>query len=121
LFGARFKTDGETKLIKELSKVSADNNKGITFTDWDKSSSATLAQFKKKVGAKQYQEAKIKYGRELKSQLSIVINKSSYQQLSDEDKLKVINGKDSDVMNKIFKDYNFKYKPVKSNKLPSDL
>lgn len=121
LFGARVKTDKETALVKEISRVSSANDKGISFTDWAKSSSKTLAQFKEKVGGIKFDEAKIKYGQELKKQLETTINKPAYKKLSDEDKLKVINGKDSEVMEKILKQYGFKYKQVKSTKIPKNL
>lgn len=116
LFGARVKTDRETKMVKELSNVSDATDKGISFTDWDKSSSKTLAQFKEKVGEEKYNKAKEQYGKELKAELEKAINNPTYTKLSDEDKLKVINGKDTDAMNKIFKQFGFKYKAAPANK-----
>lgn len=121
LFGARIKTDKENALIKEISRVSSATDKGITFTDWSKSSSKTLAQFKEKVGGVKYDEAKLKYGQELKKQLEILISRPAYKKLSDEDKLKVINGKDTDVMDKIFRQYGFKYRPINTNRIPKNL
>lgn len=121
LFGARVKTDKESAIIKEISKVSENLDKGITFTDWDKSSGKTLAQFKEKVGKEKYMEAKIKYGQELKAQLEKTLNDPRYKRLSDEDKLKVINGKDQDAMDKIFKQYGFRYRSTPTLKLPKNL
>jgi hypothetical protein len=112
-FGARVKTDKEDALVKEISTLSSDLGKGISFTDWDKSSSKQLAQFKSKVGEDKYNEAKIRYGKQLKVLLESEINKSSYKKLSDEDKLKIINNQDSIAMNKIFSMYRFTYKQVK--------
>ena len=77
-----------------------------------------MAQFKEKKGQQKFNEAKIKYGQELKLKLEQTFKQPKYQKLSDDDKLKVINGIDSDAMNKIFKQYNFKYKQEKSKKLP---
>lgn len=121
LFGARVKTDKETPLIKEVSRVSDTLDKGITFTDWDTSTSKTLAQFKQKVGEVKYNEAKIKYGKELKIQLEKAIANPVYKKLSDEDKLKVINGKDQDAMDKIFTQYHFKYKSPPTAKIPTNI
>jgi len=118
LFGARIKTDHETKMIKEISDVSTATGKGITFTNWDTSTSATLAQFKQKKGEAKYNEAKIKYGQELKKQLEITIKKPEYQKLSDDEKIKILNNKDSEVMDKIFLQYGFKYQKPLSNKTP---
>lgn len=110
LFGARVKTSRETDLIREISNVSNSTDRGISFTDWDKSTSKQLAQFKKKVGDDKYKEAKVYYGQELKKLLNTETNKSSYKKLSDEEKLKIINDQDTEAINKIFKRYGFKYK-----------
>ena len=66
-------------------------------------------------------EAKIKYGQELKAQLEKTLNDPRYKRLSDEDKLKVINGKDQDAMDKIFKQYGFRYRSTPTLKLPKNL
>ena len=109
LFGSRVRTDQEDGVIKELSDVSRSLNKGITFTDWDKSSSKQLSQFKEKVGAEKYEEAKLKYGAQLKTDLYKLMD-DKYWKLSDEDKLLKINALDSKAMEKVFKSYGFKYK-----------
>ncbi len=108
-FGSRLKTDKETAIIKEINNVSTTVGKGINFTDWDKSSSVTLAQFKEKMGKIIYDEAKIKYGQELKKLLDEAVGNSGYQKLSNEEKYKVINGLDLEAMNKIYAEYNFDY------------
>lgn len=118
LFGSRVKTSQETALISELNTVSNDTGKGISFTDWSSSSSKQLAQFKAKVGDQKYQEAKIKYGQELKKQLETAVKNPAYLKMSPEDKLKVINAQDAQAMNKVFAQYVFKYKaptPVKTS------
>lgn len=121
LFGARVKTDKETALVKEISRVSDAVDKGITFTDWDKSSSKTLTQFKEKVGKAKFEQAKIRYGKELKKELEKVIKNPLYKSLSDEEKLKVLNDKDTDAMNAIFKEYGFKYKSATRSKAITNL
>lgn len=121
LFGSRVKTDKETPLLKEITRVTDANGKSISFTDWDKSSSKTLAQFRNKVGETKFNEAKVKYGQELKKQLELTINKQAYKNLSDEEKLKVLNGKDTDAMNKIFLQYGFKYKSTPTKKIPDNI
>ncbi len=117
VFGARVKTSKETAVIKEISDVSVAVDKSIAFTDWDKSSSKTLTQFKEKVGQAKFDEAKIKYGQELKKKLEDTIKNPRYQKLNSEDKLKVINGFDSEAMDKIFKQYGFKYKSAPTTKI----
>lgn len=110
LFGSRVKTDKETSLVKELSRVSTETDKSISFTDWAKSSSKTLTQFKETVGGVKYDEAKVLYGQELKGLLEKLVSSGSYVKASNEEKLKQINSKDTEAMNKIFKKYGFKYK-----------
>jgi hypothetical protein len=113
LFGSRIKTDKETKTIKEISDLSTSLGKGINFTNWDKTSSKTLAQFKEKVGAEKYKDAKLAYGKELKINLDKITSSSKYAKATDEDKLKMINSLDSDAQEKILQRYHFKYKKQK--------
>lgn len=112
LFGSRLKTDKETPLITEINRVSNSNDKLINFTNWDTSSSKALVEFRTKVGMDKFIEAKLKYGQELKIELNKTIVSSSYKRLSDVDKLKLINGLDSVVQDKIFRQYNFTTKTL---------
>lgn len=113
LFGARVKTSKETDIIKEISDISTSTGKGITFTDWDKSISKTLAQFKQKRGVKNYEKAKIQYGQELQRLLKQTFKSKEYKRASDDEKLKIINGLDSIAIDNIFDRYHFKYKKEK--------
>lgn len=113
MFGARIKTVKESDLIKELNTVSQNTDKSVAFTDWDKSSSKQLAQFKDKVGADKFKEAKIEYGKELKRLLITETSKGSYKKLNDEEKLKIITVQDKEAQDKIFAKYRFKYKQQK--------
>lgn len=110
VFGSRLKTDKESGIIKELNQVSMNTGKGINFTNWDKSSSKMLAQFKEKKGQERFDEAKLEYGQRLKIKIEKEIQKQSYKKANDEDKLKILNNLDSETINEIFNRYNFKYK-----------
>lgn len=121
LFGSRVKTDKETPLITEISRLSTATDKGITFTDWDKSSAKTLAEFKKKVGPEKFEKAKIEYGQELKKQLEKTVSDPRYAKLPDTDKLKVISEKDSQVTEKIMQKYGFKYRYLPNKTIPKNL
>lgn len=110
IFGARVKTDKENNIIKEINRVSIDNDKTIAFTDWDKSSSKTLAQFKEAKGESTFNSAKEAYGQTLKTRLEELISSSEYKNMSSEDKLKEITSLDTKVINEIYKRYNFTYK-----------
>jgi hypothetical protein len=117
IFGSRIKTSKEDAIITEINNVSMATDKGINFTNWDKSSSKSLAQFKEKKGQQKFDEAKIRYGQELKNKLEQAIRKPAYQRLSDDEKLRNINNLDADAMDKIFKQFGFKPKQIKSKPL----
>lgn len=119
LFGARVKTGTNEPVINEIDRLTKATDKGISFTDWTKTSSKTLAQFKEKVGGVKYDEAKLKYGAELKKLLTQTINHSSYKRLTDDEKRRVISEKDTEAMNLVFRQYGFKYRPEKNKPLPN--
>lgn len=109
LFGSRMKTDKENDFIAEIKRVADSEDKSIQFTDWDRSSSKQLAQFRQKVGEDVYEKARNEYGAQLKINLEKALAKKSYQKLDDGDRLKIIRETDSDAMEKILDKYNFNY------------
>lgn len=109
LFGARVKTDKEDATIKEIVKISDDTDKPVTFTDWDKSSSKTLAQYREKVGEEEYNKTKILYGVTLKKELENLFANTKYQSATNEEKLKAINAMDTLSMKKVFLEKHFVY------------
>lgn len=117
LFGRRVTTSKETALIKELNRVSTANDKPLNFTDWEKSNSAQLIQFKEQVGGEEFKKARLRYGELLREKLESKINSSKYKDLSEAEKLKVINSADSEAQTQVFKEWNFKYKQKKSEKI----
>lgn len=118
LFGSRVKTDRETPLIRELDRVATVNDKSITFTNWAKTSSKKLAQFKEKVGEERYNTAARQYGQELQKQLTRTINQPSYVRLSDADKLSLLNNMDSTVLANIFQRHRFRYQTTTRRSRP---
>jgi len=113
LFGSRLKTDKETAVIREVRAVSNATDKSINFTDWNKSSSKKLAQFKEKVGQEKYSKATAEYGQKLKKDLEDVTSKQKYKNSTDDEKMKIINELDAKATDVIFKKYGFKYKKKK--------
>jgi hypothetical protein len=109
LFGSRVKTDKEDALVKEINTVSVNNDKGISFTDWDKTSAKMITQFKESLDAKEFDQAKIRYGKYLKEYLQEVIGSSDYEDASDDEKLKMINAQDTKARDDVFDYYDFKY------------
>lgn len=113
LFGSRVKTDKEDDLVKEIFKISDSVGKGISFTDWDRTTGKKLAQFKEVEGIKTYNKAKIEYGKELKSLLIELVSDSDYKDMSDEEKLDAIRKQDTIATQTIFDDYSFEYETEK--------
>lgn len=117
LFGSRVKTARDTKITDEVQRVSEAADKTLNFTDWTKSTSKELAQFKQKVGDQRFKAAQDKYGKQLQINLNKAISNPAYKNLSDEDKYKVLSNADSDAKSKVFKSYGFKPKRTQSKKL----
>lgn len=114
LFGSRIKTDLDNDVTKELSNVSESTGKTISFTNWAQTTSKKLAQFKDAVGPEMFKDVSIEYGKILKSKLAELLINSAYQSLTDDDKLKGINSLDTKVIDKLFKQYGFKYDTKKA-------
>lgn len=113
LFGSRVKTNRESVLIGVINQVSKDTGKGINFTDWDKTSGKTLAQFKQEVGEKKYNKAKIEYGSKLEELLKDAISDHTWRKMTPEERLDALNAQDSAAIKEILDDYDFEYKQDK--------
>ena len=113
LFGSRLKTDKETAVIREVRAVSNATDKSINFTDWNKSSSKKLAQFKEKVGQEKFDKAAAEYGQKLRKELENITSKQKYKNSTDDEKMKIMNELDTKATDVIFKKYGFKYKKKK--------
>lgn len=119
LFGSRVKTDKTTELVKELDKVSEASGKPLTFTDWNRTTSKQVGQFKGGLEPAEFEAAKRKYGQNLKKEVEKVMASNAYKMANDEKKAKLIGDADTDAMNQTFKDYGFKYdKDIKA--IPED-
>lgn len=117
LFGARVKSDKETPVIKELSDVQTATGKAINFTDWDRTSSKKIQQFREKFGKSGFENAKDRYGFWMKEKLGEMINDPKYQALDPEDKVAKINALDAWAIDKVFNQFNFEYKADKKPKI----
>jgi hypothetical protein len=119
LFGSRVKTDNNSDVVKELDRVTSANDKGSSFTDFKKTSSKTVAQFKEKVGPENFKTATNEYGALLKGELDKLFKSPKYQKLSDADKMILINQQDDQARETIFRKYSFRYKQDKKKPLPN--
>lgn len=87
--------------------------------DWGESTGKELQQFKTKIGDVKFKEANDKFNQQYSEWLKSVSKNDKYNNLSGEDKQKVITKKKSEIKDKIFKQYGgFKYKQEKSKQLP---
>jgi hypothetical protein len=108
LFGSRVKSDRQTPAIKEIDRVSSATGKNITFTDWDKSTSTQLSDFKRQVGLKKYKEAQAAYGRALARKIESDMKNPEYKKRDDSDKLTIISDADSQALKATLKAYGYK-------------
>lgn len=109
LFGGRVKTDREDELSREISFVQKKSGKPINFTDWDKTSSSTIAQFRHRTDEGTFEAAKTEYGKALKANLEKLVSSDRFGKLTDEAKADSINGADSDAMGMVLKSFGFTY------------
>jgi len=118
LFGARVKTDRATNVINEVNKITTSQGKGSSFTDWNKTTSKQVSQFKDKAGEVKFKEAVVKYGQGINTELEKLFKNPKYQKMTDAEKLDQINIQDDQVRDKIFKMYRFTYKQDKTKPQP---
>ena len=109
LFGARVKTSQETPLIKELNRLSEAIDKPLNFTDFDKSSSKRLKQFRDSLPAEKFNSAKKDYGQDLQQRINRYISSGQYRNASDEDRYKEISNLDTQSMSYTFRKHGFLY------------
>ena len=119
LFGSRVKTANDSPIVAEVDRVTSALGKGSSFTDFKKTSSTQVAQFKEKVGAENFVQATKEYGQLLNTELEKMFKSPQYQKLTDEEKMTLINKQDDQAKEKIFRQYSFRYKKDKSKPLPN--
>ena len=94
------------------------NTYSSTETDWKQGQGVEIKAFQKKVGEVRFKEANDKYNTQVASWLKSVKADPRFHALSEDDKQKVITNKKGDIKDKIFAQYGFKYRIVKSKPLP---
>lgn len=116
LFGARVKTDTSDPLIDEIVEVVRLSGKNISFTDWKKSNSKKLAQFRQKVGDKRYNEAIEEYGKNMRKLIRSTTRSVEYRKADVEEKNDILSSLDTKATEEVFKKYNFTYKTEKKKR-----
>lgn len=110
VFGSRVKTSRENAVIEELGRVISQADAPISFTNWDRTSSKKIAQFRESIGEERYQEAKKAYGEELQKSLTDFVESSKYESLSNDERVDIISDLDTKAIEAIFKRFRFTYK-----------
>lgn len=83
-------------------------------TDWEKSTSKEMAQFKEKVGTDKFKQANEDYNRAYNNWYSIASKSAEFKSLSDEGRSSLITKAKAEIKEQIFKEY--KFKPAKTAK-----
>lgn len=86
--------------------------------NWENNIGKELNQFKEKIGPDEFKKANDKYNQQVNDWFEKMENNEKYQSLSNEDKKTIITSKKSEIKEDIFKEYKFKYKKEKKDKLP---
>lgn len=113
LFGSRVKGEKSGPVVDELLRVMNAEDKYISFTDWNRTSSKQIAQFKDKVGEEKFQDATVFYGQELKREIQNAIVSGDYKRMTDEDRIKKLGNLDTKARDTTFARYGFSYVPEK--------
>lgn len=95
-------------LISEALGVSA-NTYGLR-TNWQQSTSKELLQFKDKIGDKEFKKANNEFNKRANDWFSEIKDSDEYKNLTDDDKSKLISGERTNIKEKIFREYNFRYR-----------
>jgi hypothetical protein len=103
--------DKET--TKQIRDIENSIGKKVQITNWDTSTSAELKAFKDKFGESDevgYGNAKKRFAEHIKTMVNDLITSDKYKNMSSEDKISALNKIDTEAKNKVFKQFNWKYK-----------
>lgn len=109
-FGARVKTNKETEMVKKINDLVDKTGKNLSITDFETTTGKQLAEVKQKLGEDKYNQIRIEYGKELKSQLDTLMSSEDFNNSSDLEKINSINSLDQKIIKKVLKNYGIKYK-----------
>jgi hypothetical protein len=84
--------------------------------NWYNNPGKELTQFKEKVGDKKFVEANDDYNTKVKELMDKLGDNEKYNSLTNEEKLKVVTKEKGEIKDKVFREYNFKYKTLKTPK-----
>ena len=98
--------------------VGFSSNAGSYPKDWEQDPTKELQQFKDKVGSAKFKEANDEYNQRVVDRIDSITHNELYEKLSNDDKKRLIAKERASIKKSIFKEYGFKPKTVKQDKLP---
>lgn len=87
-------------------------------SDWNRNPGVELTQFKNKVGEKKFQEANDLFNKKFNDWFWQLKENERYQELTDDEKQRVMSSKRAELKQDVFKKYGFTYIEEKKTKLP---
>lgn len=117
----------DSQLFNQVNEIFNKKEKNFSPTNWNdiKPTQKQLTKFKEEVGEEGFNQAKSDYQSRLNDRLKEVMAKDEFKELSDEDKIKALNGVDTTIQDEIFDEYGFTYKTdeadTEKNKMLKDI
>jgi len=105
-------------MIADMLGVST-NTYAPSSTNWNLNTGTELKSFKDKIGEDKFNEANVKFNQQYNTWFKDIKNNLKYQELSDEDKQRVITKRKDKIKNEIFNQYHFRYNAPKAKKIPN--
>lgn len=86
--------------------------------NWETSESKKIKQFQEKVGSDKFKEANDKFNKKYSSRIDEIVASPTYNNLSNDDKIRIVNREKNKILESIFKEYKFNYREEKASRLP---
>lgn len=123
LYGDEKNVPKNDTLLKELDAFTQKSGKKVDLSDWNKTTSRQVTQFKSSMPIEKFNEAQSKYTEALRSELEKTMASNGYKIADDTKKAKLLGEADNKAQEQVFKEYGFKYdksieEPVE---IPEDL
>ena len=103
-FGSRVKREVNDPVINEMDRL-YEEGEAIKITDWDKTTSKTVATIKASVPAEEFSQIKKEYGQKVKERFKEIITSEEYLKADDADRSNMLDNAEA----KIMKEYTKKW------------
>jgi len=86
--------------------------------DWSTAQGKELLQFKAKAGDNKFKEANALFNTRLNERMNAILSNDKFKALSDDEKHAVLTKEQDKIKEKVFREYNFRYKQERKPRLP---